>query len=81
MFRGTWNFSTPAMATPATTNPCDSRTPASRVCRSKRREQRATDGEKMTPAKAARADAILAASRCNQHELETPDVRVLYTPY
>src|SRR6516164_1905750 len=25
--------------TPATTNPCDSRTPASRVCRSKRREQ------------------------------------------
>jgi hypothetical protein len=42
---------------------------------------RATDGEKMTPAKAARADAILAASRCNQHEQETPDVRVLYTPY
>src|SRR5262249_5367504 len=41
---------------------------------------RATDGEKMTPAKAARADAILAASRCKQHEQETPDVRVLYTP-
>src|SRR6516164_6037763 len=81
MFRGTWNFSTPAMRRRRQLIPATVARLRAGFAEAKDGNSRATDGEKMTPAKAARADAVLAASRCNQHEQETPDVRVLYTPY